>query len=103
KVGTGGGGFVNTSPNAPGTVNPVAAGYPTMAPAAMANWTVLVYMGGDNNLEDGLENDLDEFEIAGGSTSSVRVLVLLDRAHDYDTSNGDWTDTRVFEVGADTS
>ncbi|MEP6986933.1 MAG: clostripain-related cysteine peptidase, partial [Chloroflexota bacterium] len=63
----------------------------------------LVYMGADNNLEDGLINDLDEFERAGGSTSSVRILALLDRTPDYDTSNGNWTDTRLFEPGPDTS
>ncbi|MEO8607561.1 MAG: clostripain-related cysteine peptidase [Chloroflexota bacterium] len=103
KVSSGGGGFVNSSPNSPSTVNPVAAGYPTAAPSPIADWTVLVYMGGDNNLEDGLENDLNEFEIAGGSTSSVRIVALLDRASDYDTSNGNWTDTRVFEVGKDRS
>ncbi len=86
------------------TVDPSVAGYPTLNPTStIAEWTVLVYMGGDNNLEDGLENDLDEFEIAGGSNSTVRIIALLDRTDGYDDSNGNWTDTRVFEVGADTS
>jgi len=104
KVGSGGSGVVNTSPNAPSTINPVAAGYPTANPtSSIADWTVLVYLGGDNNLEDGLENDLDEFEIAGGSNQSVRIVALFDRADGYSSANGDWTDTRVFEVGDDTS
>ncbi len=82
----------------------IAAGYPSIAPTPnIADWTVLVYMGADNNLEDGLINDLDEFERAGGSTDSVRILALLDRTPEYDTSNGNWTDTRLFEPGRDTS
>jgi hypothetical protein len=82
----------------------IAAGYPIIAPTPnIADWTVLVYMGADNNLEDGLINDLDEFERAGGSTDSVRILALLDRSDGYDQSNGDWTDTRLFEPGRDRS
>ena len=37
-------------------------------PHPEAAWTILVYYGGDNNLEPGILNDLDEFEMAGGST-----------------------------------
>ncbi|MBI1277913.1 MAG: hypothetical protein GC179_07275 [Anaerolineaceae bacterium] len=86
------------------TTTTIAAGYPVISPTPnIADWTVLVYMGADNNLEDGLINDLDEFERAGGSTSSVRILALLDRTPDYDQSNGDWTDTRLFEPGPDIS
>lgn len=102
SAGTGGGLVSNTGINT--NVNPVASGYPTMNPTSMvADWTVLVYMGGDNNLEDGLENDLDEFEIAGGSNEQVRIIALFDRAEGYSDANGDWTDTRVFEVGRDIS
>jgi Clostripain family/Bacterial pre-peptidase C-terminal domain len=86
------------------TVNPVASGYPAITPAPnIADWTVLVYMGGDNNLEDGLENDLDEFERAGGSTDTVRILALFDRSDVYSRANGDWSSTRIFEPGQDTS
>ncbi|MEP6986525.1 MAG: PPC domain-containing protein, partial [Chloroflexota bacterium] len=43
------------------TTTTIAAGYPVVAPTPnIADWTVLVYMGADNNLEDGLINDLDE-------------------------------------------
>ncbi len=82
----------------------IAVGYPVIAPTPnIADWTVLVYMGADNNLEDGLINDLDEFERAGGSTPDVRILALLDRTPDYDNSNGDWTNTALFEPGPDRS
>lgn len=101
KVSGGGGGIVA---DAGDTVvsNPVAAGYPVMNPTpSIAEWTVLVYMGADNNLEDGLINDLDEFERAGGSNDRVRIVALIDRAPGFDRSNGNWTDTRLFEVGRD--
>lgn len=98
---SGGGGVVS---GGGGTVvsNPVAAGYPQMNPTpSIAEWTVLVYMGADNNLEDGLVNDLDEFERAGGSNDRVRIITLIDRAPGFDRSNGNWQDTRIFEVGRD--
>jgi len=109
KVSGGGGGIVADAgdtvvSNAGDTVvsNPVAAGYPVMNPTpSIAEWTVLVYMGADNNLEDGLVNDLDEFERAGGSNDRVRIVALIDRAPGFDRSNGNWTDTRLFEVGRD--
>ncbi|MBZ0279105.1 MAG: pre-peptidase C-terminal domain-containing protein [Anaerolineae bacterium] len=90
----------------PGTTtsNPVASGYPNTAPtASVADWTVLAYIGADNNLEDFLENDLNEFELGGGSNQSVRIIVLLDRSDEFSRSNDDWTDTRLFEVTADES
>ncbi len=80
-----------------------AAGYPNNTPAPMAKWTILAYYDADNNLESGIMYDMDEFERGGGSTESVRILTLLDRAVDFDTSNGNWTDARVYEVGADKS
>ncbi len=101
KVG-GGGALVSSSTTL--ASNPMVAGYPALTVSqTKADWTILAYMGGDNNLEDGLINDVDEFERAGGSTTSVRILTLLDRSGEYDRSNGNWTDTRLFEVGADRS
>jgi len=98
KVGSGGSTIITTTT----TSNPIAAGYPTLpVTPSIADWTVLVYMGGDNNLEDGLENDLDEFERAGGSTESVRILALFDRSHEYSTANDNWTETRIYEPGPD--
>jgi hypothetical protein len=81
-----------------------AGGYPTLAPTeTIADWTILAYLDADNNLEAGIMQDLDEFERGGGSTESVRIVALLDRAEDYDTSNGDWTDARLYEPGPDKS
>jgi hypothetical protein len=78
-------------------------GYPAMSPKPTADWTVLAYFGGDNDLEQSAITDFDELERGGGSTDRVRVIALLDRSDGNDTSNGDWTDTRLFEVGPDKS
>jgi hypothetical protein len=68
--------------------------------AAKADWTVLAYYGGDNNLEQSILNDLKEFENAGGSDDTVRVIALVDRSPAYSTANGDWSGARLFEVSA---
>lgn len=82
-------------------VDPIAMGYPDTEPNAVAEWTILDYMGADNNLEGGLEYDFDEFERAGGSTGEVRIVALLDRAEGFSDANDDWTGTRLYEVSPD--
>lgn len=63
-------------------------------PSAWATkWTILVYLDGDNNLEGAGIDDVNEMETVG-SNADVKVAVLFDRVPGYDTSNGDWTDTR---------
>jgi hypothetical protein len=44
-------------------------------------------------------NDLEKI----GSTSEVNIVALLDRHPKYDSSNGNWSDTRVFFVTKDSS
>jgi len=61
---------------------------------------VLVYLDGDNNLEDAAIDDVNEMETVG-STASVNVLVQLDRVSGYDSSNGNWTDTRRGRIVQD--
>lgn len=68
------------------------------APAARAKWTVMVYISGDNNLEDYVVKDL-ELELAPtGSSANVQVVALADRGPGYDTSYGDWQTTEYFHV-----
>jgi hypothetical protein len=68
------------------------------APAANAKWTVMVYISGDNNLEDYVVKDI-ELELAPtGSSPNVQVVALADRAPGYDTSRGDWQTTKLFHV-----
>jgi Clostripain family/Bacterial pre-peptidase C-terminal domain len=78
-----------------------AAGYPATNPNPEAIWTVLVYYGADNNLEPAILNDLNEFEIGGGSNQSVRVVALVDNLDPV--GNDAWSTARLFEVGRDVS
>lgn len=65
-------------------------------------WNFLVYLDGDNNLEEYAIADLNEMERVG-STDQVNVLVLIDRAPGHDNSNADWTTTRLYYVTKDTN
>ncbi|MEN6547047.1 MAG: clostripain-related cysteine peptidase [Armatimonadia bacterium] len=68
---------------------------------AAKQWTVLVYLDADNNLEPYGIQDLNEMEQVG-SSSDVNVLVQMDRSPNYDTTNGNWTTCRRYYVTADT-
>ncbi len=63
-----------------------------------ADWTFLVYIDADNNLESAGIDDINEMEVAG-STPEVNVVVQIDRYENSwdpwdDHTHGDWTDTR---------
>jgi len=73
------------------------AGVSSAAPAAQAKWTVMVYMSGDNNLEDYIVKDL-ELELGVGSNADVQIVALADRGPGYDTSYGDWQTSKLFHV-----
>ena len=74
------------------------------APAAQAvtmpqpskAWTVMVYIDGDNNLEDYVVKDIETELSALGSNANVNVVALADRGPGYDTSRGDWQTTKVY-------
>jgi hypothetical protein len=68
------------------------------APPAQAKWTVMVYMSGDNNLEDFIAKDIDLELAPTGSSANVQVIALADRAPGYDKSHGDWQTTKLFHV-----
>ena len=58
----------------------------------------MVYVSGDNNLEDYVVKDL-ELELGGaGSNADVQILALADRGPGYDKSRGDWQTTKLFHV-----
>lgn len=63
--------------------------------------TLMVYMAADNDLENYALNNLKQLE--AGKNENINVLVLLDRAEGYDETDGNWTDTRLFEVIHDSS
>ena len=58
--------------------------------------TLLVYMAADNDLESYAIKNLKAMERA--NFSNLNVLVLLDRSEEYDETNDNWTDSRLFEV-----
>lgn len=63
-------------------------------------WTVAVWMDGDNDLEGMLAPDLDELE--RGVVPGVTFVVQIDRVEGYATNAvDDWTDTRRLEIVAD--
>jgi hypothetical protein len=68
------------------------------APPQKAKWTVMVYMSGDNNLEDYVVNDLELELGALGSNADVEIVALADRGPGYDTRRGDWQTTKLFHV-----
>ncbi len=74
---------------------------PSRSPLAVpGNWTVLVYMVADNNLEPYAIQDLNEMESALPA-AGVSVVVEVDRSAGYDTSNGDWTGARRYLMRPD--
>ncbi|HLA45456.1 MAG TPA: clostripain-related cysteine peptidase, partial [Aggregatilineales bacterium] len=62
-----------------------------------ATWTIMVYMEADNNLEGDALADIQEMELVG-STEDVNIVVQIDRAADYSTGDGDWTDARRYLI-----
>lgn len=72
----------------------------TGLPADDAAWSLLVFMNGDNDLEDWVIDDLNELEVAG-STEEIHVLVQADRAEGYSRADGNWTDARRYYIHLD--
>ena len=65
-----------------------------------AEWTVMVYLDSDNNLESAGIDDINEMEIVG-SSADVNIVIQVDRIPDYDTSNSNWTTTRRYYITQD--
>ena len=66
------------------------------------DWTIMIYIAADNDLEPFGLIDLNEMEIAN-IPDNVNVTFLIDRVNGYDTSDGNWTDTRRGIVESDNS
>ena len=75
-------------------------GPPTL-PQPQKDWTVAYYLAGDNDLEEYMIDDINEMELVGSDSSNLNIVAMLDMSDDYDTSNGDWTDTRRFYITYD--
>jgi len=66
------------------------------APLPTKAWTAMVYIDGDNNLEDYVVKDIETELSALGSNATVNVVAIADRGPGYDTSRGDWQTTKVY-------
>jgi len=72
--------------------------------ADIKDWTVLVYMCGDNNLEYFALEDLNEMEAAGGTTADVNIVAIVDRCTaSYETPeySNDWSESRYYTIVGD--
>jgi len=78
---------------------------PPAEPPEPANrkWTFLIYMAADNDLESAALQDFNELEAGQRVESEINLLVLLDRHPAYDSTNGNWTGTRLYEIVPDTA
>ncbi|MCG2825047.1 MAG: clostripain-related cysteine peptidase, partial [Thermoplasmatales archaeon] len=64
---------------------------------AVKKWTFMVYMVGDNNLEQYLINNFENMS-AVGSTADVNIVVQFDRHDDYDARYDDWNTSKRYYV-----
>jgi hypothetical protein len=87
-----------------GACQPVITGiiFKESPPPPEREWTFIIYMAAENDLEAAAIHDFNELEGVDFSSYPVSVLVLFDRTAGYDATNGNWTDTRLYEVGLDT-
>jgi hypothetical protein len=69
----------------------------TATPAQMKEWTVMVYMDGDNDLEDAAMNDFLEMETVG-STDQMNLIVQMDRSSTAGKRYGSWATAKRFLV-----
>ncbi|HET9223947.1 MAG TPA: clostripain-related cysteine peptidase, partial [Roseiflexaceae bacterium] len=73
----------------------------TSAAENRAEWTVLVYLDGDNDLEEVAIGDFAEMASVG-STAAVNIVVQFDRiatSEDWDaTAHGNWSSVKRFRI-----
>ena len=78
-------------------------GYPAWAETGkQAKWTYMIYMDGDNNLEESVTTDIENELAPIGSNKDVNVVALADRIPEYDSQSGDWTTSKLFYVTKNT-
>jgi hypothetical protein len=63
-----------------------------------AQWTVLVYLAADNDLEGAAMADIKEMERVGSRPGQVEIVVQVDRGASDDRPHGDWHRARRYHV-----
>ena len=61
-------------------------------------WTLFIYMCADNNLESSAIEDMYEMECSNLNTDETTVVILLDRSPLYNSSNNNWTETKMYKL-----
>lgn len=88
------GGVVGTTVFPPSTV------LTTTPPGGAKAWTVMVYMAGDNNLEQDAIDDLREMQ--AGVSDQMNLIAILDRSVEFSSEEfgpfGDWVGTRAMLI-----
>ena len=82
-------------------VSPTLAGVSDPAVVGVADWTVLVYMASDNNLESAALNNLRDIAHVG-SSARIKIVAQVDRISSPeswdDITAGNWTGTNRFLI-----
>ena len=74
---------------------------PAVLPAKLpAEWTIMVFVNGKNNLEPFALRDINEMEQVG-SNAKLNIVVEMGRMDGYDTTDGDWKGVRRYLVKKD--
>lgn len=85
-----------------GTTQVQVVPYEVTYPSEVAEWTVLFYIAGDNNLEYDAVRHLDWLEgYPGVSNTNVHIIALIDRIPGYSTGDSNWTGTRMYWIRPD--
>ena len=66
-------------------------------PSDMAEWTLLIYIAGDNNLEESGIIDINEMEMVG-SSKDINIIVEIDRSSRYYTGHNNWSGARRYYI-----
>jgi hypothetical protein len=73
---------------------------PARQSQTVADWTVMVFMAGDNNLEPAALMDLNEME-GVGSSPNVNIVAEVDRSAEYVDTDGNWSGGRRYYIQQD--
>ncbi|MRR09300.1 T9SS type A sorting domain-containing protein, partial [bacterium] len=63
-----------------------------------AEWTIMVFMNADNNLEEYGIQDFLEMAAASYSSGKINVIVQFDRSSSYATTYDNWTSCKRFKI-----
>ncbi len=68
------------------------------ASGGTAEWTIMVYLNADNDLEQYGIDDFIEMANASYSSGKINLIVQMDRASGYDSRYDNWTTCKRFKI-----